>query len=1234
MSAVREPGAGVADVVDPRAVDPGARTADEWREVIARRFRREPGLVIPVLQFIQESAGYVPESATRAAAEHLRVSVSRVFGVASFYSQFHFEPRGAHTVTVCRGTACHVRGSASVLRQLEEHLGVRAGETTPDLQVTLETVACFGSCALAPVVVGDGKVHGRQTGSKARALADALRGSERAVARAGPAGPAEVPAAHGPVAPAPRPIDLDARIARATAAWADLQGGATTVITVGTATCGLAAGAGEVLDALRAELARTGVPAEVVPVGCVGMCFAEPLVEIASPGLPRVTYQRISPGAVPHLLEAHLVHGEPPVAWALGTAGAGTIDGFPVLAETPVMRLQVRNALRNCGVIDPSSVDHYLARGGYAGLRRALAMPPEAVIAEVKASGLRGRGGGGFPTGLKWELCREAPGPTRYVICNADEGDPGAFMDRSVLEGDPHAVLEGLAIAGYAIGAGTGYLYVRAEYPLAVARLELALAQMREIGLLGQDILGTGFDFAIEIKQGAGAFVCGEETALIASIEGRRGMPRPRPPFPATRGLFDQPSNINNVETLANVPAILREGADWFASFGTATSKGTKTFALTGRVERPGLIEVPMGVTLGQVVDEIGGGIAGGGRFKAAQTGGPSGGCLPIQQLDLPIDYERLKEAGSIMGSGGLVIMDESTCMVDLARYFLTFTQSESCGQCTPCREGTGRMLEILERICRGEGREGDIERLEELGAVVKTTSLCGLGQTAPNPALTTLRYFRAEYEEHVRERYCRAGTCAALAVAPCTALCPAGVEAHRYVREVSQGRFAEAYLVVREKLPLPSVCGVVCFHPCERSCRRGELDERIAIRALKGAAVRYGGEAEALVPPPSRRPSGRSVAVVGSGPAGLTAAYYLARTCGHAVTVYEALERPGGMLRYGIPRYRLTDAVLEHDLSIITAAGVRIETGVDVRSLQWLRDRGHDAIFLSSGAHVSDSLGDETQVLEGVTDCVTLLRDVSAGRPAKVGRRVAVVGGGNTAIDAARTALRIGASEVTILYRRDRESMPADVHEIEQALLEGVRLETLVTPVEVRRADGALDVTCQRVRLGAIDAGGRRRPEPIPGSESTVRYDTVLSAVGQHPAVPPEWGVEVGAGQRIVVAPGSLRTNVEGVFAGGDAVLGPASVIAAIAHGRAAAKAIDRYLGGSGDIEESLAPVEIVADLPPIPEETDDRFRPPMPTRDLATRFGSFSEVELGYSRQEAVEEATRCLRCDLREV
>jgi len=1205
-----------------------ARGAVEWRAEIERRFPSHPGLVIPILQFVHETAGYLSEPAMRATAEHLRVSVSRVFGVASFYSQFHFEPQGAHTITVCRGTACHVRGSASVLRELEEHLEVRAGGTTPDLGCTLETVACFGSCALAPVVVADGRVHGRQTGAKARALVDAARrtGPQRrpSTAEATPTLPG------APPAPA-RAIDIDRRIAEASAAWGRLVDAEQPVITVGTATCGLAAGAGEVLDALQGELDRLAVTARIVPVGCVGMCFAEPLVEIATAGLPRVTYQRVTPEVLGEIVEAHLVRGEPPATHALGSAGDATLDGIPRMADLPVLRRQVRIALRNCGVIDPTNVDHYLARDGYAGLRRALAMPPDEVVEEVKASGLRGRGGGGFPTGAKWEFCRAAPGSPKYVICNADEGDPGAFMDRSVLEGDPHAVLEGLSIAAYAIGAAHGYVYVRAEYPLAVARLETAIGQMRELGLLGPDVLGSGFSFDIEIKQGAGAFVCGEETALMASIEGRRGMPRPRPPFPAVKGLYGRPSNINNVETLANVATILREGADWFAGFGTATSKGTKTFALTGKVNRPGLIEVPMGITLGEVVHEIGGGIAGGGKFKAAQTGGPSGGCLPIQLLDLPIDYERLKEAGSIMGSGGLVIMDEGTCMVDLARYFLTFTRDESCGQCTPCREGTVRMLEILERICGGAGRPEDLPLLERLGRTVHATSLCGLGQTAPNPVLTTLRYFREEYLEHIEQKLCRAGRCPGLVVAPCTHHCPAGVEAHRYVRLVSRGDFEDAYLVVREKLPLPSVCGVVCFHPCERSCRRGDLDERIAIRALKGSAVRFGGDAEERIPASARPPSGKSVAVIGSGPAGLTAAYYLARVGGHAVTIYEALPEPGGMLRYGIPRYRLPAEVLERDLAIVRAAGARIETDVEIRSLSALRENGHDAIFVSTGAQVSDSIGDETQVLEGVVDCIRFLRDVASGVPVSVGERVAVVGGGNSAVDAARTALRLGGREVTILYRRDRESMPADEHEIAEALAEGVRLETLVVPTSVVRTAGGLDVTCLRLRLGEIDASGRRRPEPIEGSAFTVRYDMVLSAVGQHPHVPAEWGLDVGAAERIVVTPGSLRTSLDGVFAGGDAVTGPASVITAIAHGRAAAQAIDRYLGGSGDIDEQLAPAATADELAPVAVETGERFRTRIPSADARARIRSFTEVELGYSREEAMEEASRCLRCDL---
>ncbi len=1001
--------------------------------------------------------------------------------------------------------------------------------------------------------------------------------------------------------------------------FAELTEGPVPVVYVGAATCGLAAGAGELLAVVEDELARLGVEARVVPVGCIGMCFAEPLVDVRVPGGPRVSYGQVTPETLRVILESHVRDGKPVADLALGTFGDEPLPGIPRLHDLPFMRSQVRVVLRNCGLIDPEQLDHYLARGGYRGLERALAMEPDAVVEEVIASGLRGRGGGGFPTGRKWQLCREAPGEPRYLICNADEGDPGAFMDRSVLEGDPHAVLEGMCIAAHAIGASQGYVYARAEYPLAIQRLRVAIEDLRAAG-----VLGGSFDVAI--KEGAGAFVCGEETALMASIEGSRGVPNPRPPYPAVHGLWGKPTNINNVETYASVASILREGADWFAAFGTERSKGTKTFALTGKVERTGLVEVPMGMPLHQVVDEIGGGIAGGGKFKAAQTGGPSGGCLPARLRDLTIEYESLAAAGSIMGSGGLVIMDESTCMVDLARYFLTFTQAESCGKCVPCRLGTKRMLTILERICAGDGRPGDIEELERLAPVIQEASLCGLGQTAPNPVLTTLRYFREEYEEHVHRKHCRAAVCAGLVLSPCHHSCPAGVKAHRYIREIEQGRFEDAYLVVRENMPFPSVCGAVCYHPCEPRCRRAQLDDAVAVRALKGAAVRFGAQAEQRIEH-HPRPTGKKVAVVGSGPAGLTAAYYLA-VKGHAVTVLEELPAAGGMLRTGIPRYRLPEADLERDLDIVRKAGVEIRTGEKVSSLP----ESYDATFLAIGAHASWQLGVPGEDAPGVLDCVSFLRAVSLGSAPALGGRVAVVGGGNTAMDAARTALRLGAREVTVLYRRSREEMPAEQEELDDALAEGVRLELLTAPTSVRRSAAGLTVTCVRMRLSEPDESGRRRPVPVEGSEHELEVDSLLSAIGQFPAVPAELAVESDPGSHLIVVDAdSLATPVAGVFAGGDTVTGPASVVEAIAHGRRAAEAIDRYLGGDGDISETLAPPEDLAALPELRAETDARRRLAMRTVGVQSRVRGFGRVERGFSREEAIAEASRCLRCDL---
>jgi len=545
--------------------------------------------------------------------------------------------------------------------------------------------------------------------------------------------------------------------------WDAMQRSEKPRILVGMGTCGIAAGAEDVIGALTEKLAEYNVQADVTHVGCIGLCFAEPLIEVIIPGKPSVFYGNLTPQLVSEIVEDYLIAGNPRADLALGTRGEGALEGIPKLFDLPVLKPQVRISLRNCGNINPENIDQYIANGGYLGLVNAVKMNPGEVIEEVKKSGLRGRGGAGFTTGVKWQFCHDAPGDIKYVICNADEGDPGAFMDRALLEGDPHSVLEGMLIGAYAIGATEGYIYIRAEYPLAIKRLGVAIEQMREYGLLGDNILGSGFGFHLKMKEGAGAFVCGEETALMASIEGSRGMPRSRPPFPAQYGLWGKPTNINNVETWSNVSAILEKGAKWYSGYGTEKSKGTKNFSLAGKVVRTGLVEVPMGITLREIVYDIGGGIPEGKRLKAVQTGGPSGGFIPEDLIDLPVDYESLAKAGSIMGSGGMVVIDEDTCMVDMTRFFLTFTQAESCGKCIPCRWGTKQILDILEDITNGKGRSGDIELLQELAESVKDGSLCGLGQTAPNPVLTSIRYFRHEYETHINERRCPALACTEL---------------------------------------------------------------------------------------------------------------------------------------------------------------------------------------------------------------------------------------------------------------------------------------------------------------------------------------------------------------------------------------------------------------------------------------------------------------------------------------
>ncbi|MHC4193613.1 MAG: NADH-ubiquinone oxidoreductase-F iron-sulfur binding region domain-containing protein, partial [Planctomycetota bacterium] len=591
------------------------------------------------------------------------------------------------------------------------------------------------------------------------------------------------------------------------------------VITICGGTGCTALGSAQVYAAFKEQIEKRQLKKQVrlKRTGCHGFCEKGPVIVL----LPeQIFYPGVEAEDVEEILEKTVLGGElvERLLYVDPTSG----KKFAYEYEVPFYAGQQRNVFRYNGKIDPISIEDYVIAGGYSAFVEALEKySGEQIIEIIKQSGLRGRGGGGFPAGLKWEFCRKNQGDEKYLICNADEGDPGAFMDRSVLEGTPHAVLEGMMIAALAIGACRGFIYVRAEYPLAVKNTTIAIEQARDAGLLGENILGTDLSFEIEIREGAGAFVCGEETALIASLEGRRGMPTPRPPFPVQKGYMGRPTTINNVETLANVPLIIKHGAEWYNQIGTEKSKGTKIFALAGRVNNTGLVEVPMGATLRKIVFDIGGGIPKGRKFKAAQIGGPSGGCIPAKHLDLEIDYDNVQQVGAIMGSGGLIIMDDNTCMVDVARYFLEFVQAESCGKCPPCRVGTKKMLRSLEAISRGDADIDELDKLERLGDHIKKASLCGLGQTAPNPVLSTIRHFRDEYEEHIVLKTCRAAVCEGLVRASCQHACPAGVNVPEYLALASEGKLDEAANIIRRRNPFISVCGRVCDHPCEQRCRR-----------------------------------------------------------------------------------------------------------------------------------------------------------------------------------------------------------------------------------------------------------------------------------------------------------------------------------------------------------------------------------------------------------------------------
>jgi NADH-quinone oxidoreductase subunit F len=1003
----------------------------------------------------------------------------------------------------------------------------------------------------------------------------------------------------------------------------------------------ISSGSEAVYEAFREEISRHGInDAEVDFTGCHGFCEQGPNVVIEPEG---VFYTHVQAEDAFEVVTSHLCDGKP--VGRLFYHDPVTDEAIPHYSETNFYKKQQRVILRNCGQINPEKIDHYIARGGYRALKKAfLQMTPEQVIDEIKNSGLRGRGGAGFPTGRKWEFCRASPGEKKYVICNADEGDPGAFMDRSILEADPNAVIEGLTIAGYAIGASEGYIYVRAEYPLAVKRLHTALEQALERGFSGKNILGSGFDFTIHVKEGAGAFVCGEETALMASIESRRGMPRPRPPFPAQSGLGGMPTNINNVKTMASIPIIIERGAGWFAGIGTEKSKGTAVFALTGKIANSGLVEVPMGTPLSTIIFDIGGGIPRGKRFKAVQTGGPSGGCIPGRFLDSPVEYETLAKLGSIMGSGGMVVLDETTCMVDVARYFLSFTQSESCGKCVPCRLGTKQMLEILTRITQGKGREEDIDTLLAIARTVKECSLCGLGQTCPNPILTTLEYFREEYETHIREKKCAAAVCDALMISPCQHTCPVGINIPKYVAQIAAGEYLQAVETIRERNPFPAICGRICNHPCEGRCRRGELDDPVAIRALKRFAADWYFDHAGELPPPERfsQTHSQQVAVVGAGPTGLSCAYFLAQM-GYPVTVFEALPVGGGMLSVAIPDFRLPREVIEKEIDYIAKRGVQIQynTPINVNfTIEDIRNNGFEAVFIAAGAQRSQNIGipGELEDVEGFYYGLRFLRDVKIGKPVKIGGSVAVIGGGNVALDSSRTALRLGAGEVSIFYRRSREEMPVTEVEYDEALAEGVQVNFLVSPTRIVNDDWKIaGLQCVRMRLVGPDAGGRRRPIPISGSEFFAPADAVIAAVGQAPDLsflPADSALERTRWERLAVDANRLVTSVPGVFAGGDFVSGPGMVIEAIAAGRRGAIAIDKYLRGDTSRVEiyDLKPTVIEEETRKEEEESwEPQFRPEIPHLALQERKGSFKEIELNFPEEKARQEAKRCLRCDL---
>ena len=1020
-------------------------------------------------------------------------------------------------------------------------------------------------------------------------------------------------------------------------------------IAVGMGTCGIGTGAEDVFKEFALALKKNKINAYLTKTGCFGFCAEEPLVNISIPGKPLVVLKKVSPKEVSKILKGIKDCNFPEKnilckieEWDHLTDHIIFSKGLPEISnwdEIPFFKGQKKIVLRDCGLINPEDIEEYIAVGGYSSLYKVLTqMTPNALIEEIKKSRLRGRGGAGFPTGRKWELIRQANSDIKYMVCNGDEGDPAAYMNRNESESDPHMVLEGILIGAFAVGATNGIIYIRAEYPLAVERLKLAIEQARAYGLLGKNIFGTDFNFDIEFVEGAGAFVCGEETALIESVEGKAGRPKPRPPFPAQKGIQGKPTNINNVETWSNIPAIIAKGADWFSAIGSKNSAGTKVFSLVGKIKNTGLVEMPLGASLKSIIYGIGLGTGTNKKVKSVQTGGPSGGCIPVRFFDTSVDYESLNSLGAIMGSGGMVVMDSDNCMVDVAKYFTEFTTSESCGKCTPCREGLYQILTILKRICAGKADKIDLKLLKELGDVIKDSALCGLGQTGPNPVLTTLKYFEQEYLEHIESQHCDSGVCLDLFVSPCENSCPLHMNIPGFLQLLKENKLVDSFDSIIRDNPFPASSGRICHFHCKMRCRREDIDEPVSQgevhRYIVDTIYKSGKESNVISQLIKEKfPStGKTIAIVGAGPAGLTAAFYLARL-GHSVTIYEATSEAGGVLRWGIPEYRLPKKVLAKEIGFIKKFGAKFKFNrkIGLNELNTLKNK-YDVCFLATGAYKNMGLGIPGENLNGVISGIVYLEEVLKSGKSKVGKNIVIIGAGNVAVDAARTALRSGA-KVTIVYRREKADMPANKEEILEAEKEGVKFVFLAAPCEII-GDNYGKVNALKVNKmipGEFDLSGRRKS--VSSNETyEITCDTIMLAIGERvdSKIFKDFGIVLNQDETVQINNLTLKTSVDKFYAGGDLVLGPSTAVEAMSYGKLAAENIDRYLTKEERFSKLFKKFTYSNEVSLKPVSAHKQTGKKL---ELSKRLKGFSEISLGLSKYQALIESHRCLRCDVKE-